>query len=199
MFDIEATVTAATPTELNLTADWPIRWLEAAEGFEIQRKVVLKEILPEFDGTVKRLEIKSDRARWPNLCVGDQVIVRCFVEGESRRFRGTQILSDVGDEVIRGFWNIGTESPVKPLVQPRKCRLRFGTGVSCNEVHIIFEIATSSAFCAALGAVANLSPSRPLHAPRRSGTNCRRSVDCPGVIEPIRFSLPCRMSLHGCF
>ena len=84
MFDIEATVTAATPTELNLTADWPIRWLEAAEGFEIQRKVVLKEILPEFDGTVKRLEIKSDRARWPNLCVGDQVIVRCFVEGESR-------------------------------------------------------------------------------------------------------------------
>jgi hypothetical protein len=84
MFDTEATVTAATPTELTLTADWPIRWLEAAEGFEIQRKVVLKEILPEFDGTVKRLEIKSDRARWPNLCVGDQVIVRCFVEGESR-------------------------------------------------------------------------------------------------------------------
>jgi hypothetical protein len=30
MFDIEATVTAATPTELKLTADWPIRWLEAA-------------------------------------------------------------------------------------------------------------------------------------------------------------------------
>jgi hypothetical protein len=82
MFDIEATVTVATPNELKLTADWPIRWLEAAGGFEIQSKVVLKEILPEFDGTVKRLEIAGNRTRWPNLCVGDQVIVRCFIEGE---------------------------------------------------------------------------------------------------------------------
>ena len=31
MFDIEATVTVATPTELKLTADWPIRWLEHSE------------------------------------------------------------------------------------------------------------------------------------------------------------------------
>ena len=82
MFDIEATVTAASPTELKLTADWPIRWLEASGGYEIQRKVVLQEILPEFDGTVKRLEIVGDRARWPKLCVGDHVIVRCFIEGE---------------------------------------------------------------------------------------------------------------------
>src|SRR5271166_3417444 len=35
--------------------------------------------------------------------------------------------------VKRGFGNNGTKSPVKPLVQPRKCRLRFGTGVSSNE------------------------------------------------------------------
>jgi hypothetical protein len=82
MFDIEATVTVATATELKVTADWPIRWLEATGGFDIQHKVVLKEILPEFDGTVKRLEIAADRARWPNLCVGDHVIVRCFPEGE---------------------------------------------------------------------------------------------------------------------
>jgi hypothetical protein len=82
MFDIEATVTVATPTELKLTADWPIRWLEALGGYEIQRKVAIKEILPEFDGTVKRLEIAGDRARWPNLCVGDHAIVRCFIEGE---------------------------------------------------------------------------------------------------------------------
>ena len=81
-FDIEATVTVATATELKVTADWPIRWLETAEGFEIQRKVVSKEILPEFDGTVKRLEIAGNRALWPNLCVGDDVIVRCFIEGE---------------------------------------------------------------------------------------------------------------------
>ena len=40
------------------------------------------EILSEFDGTVKRLEIEGNRARWPNLCVGDHVIVRCFLEGE---------------------------------------------------------------------------------------------------------------------
>jgi hypothetical protein len=82
MFDIEATVAVATPTELKLTADWPIRWLEALGGFEIQRKAVPKEILPEFDGTVKRLEIAGNRAQWPNLSVGDHVIVRCFVEGE---------------------------------------------------------------------------------------------------------------------
>jgi hypothetical protein len=82
MFDIEATVTVGTATELKVTADWPIRWLEALGGFEIQRKVVSKEILPEFDGTVRRLEIAGDRARWPNLCVDDHVIVRCFLEGE---------------------------------------------------------------------------------------------------------------------
>jgi hypothetical protein len=40
MFDIEAIVTVATATELKVTADWPIRWLEAIEGFEIQRRVV---------------------------------------------------------------------------------------------------------------------------------------------------------------
>ena len=39
MFDIEATVTVATPTELKLTADWPIRWLEALGGYEIQHKI----------------------------------------------------------------------------------------------------------------------------------------------------------------
>jgi hypothetical protein len=82
MFDIEATVTVATPTELKVTADWPIRWLEATGGYEIQRKVVINEKMPEFDGTVKRLEIAGNRARWPNLCVGDHVIVRCFIEGE---------------------------------------------------------------------------------------------------------------------
>jgi len=82
MFDIEATVTVATPTELKLTADWPIRWLEALGGSEIQRKAVPNEKLPEFDGTVKRLEIAGNRAEWPNLSVGDHVIVRCFVEGE---------------------------------------------------------------------------------------------------------------------
>jgi hypothetical protein len=82
MFDIEATVTVATPTEFKLTANWPIRWLEASGGLEIQRQVVLPEILPVFDGTVHRLEIAGDRARWPNLSVVDHVIVRCFIEGE---------------------------------------------------------------------------------------------------------------------
>jgi hypothetical protein len=33
-----------------------------------------------------------------------------------------------GSHGFRGFGNNGTKSPVKPLVQPRKCRLRFGTG-----------------------------------------------------------------------
>ena len=81
MFDIEATVTVATPTELKLTADWPFRWLEALGGYEIQRKVAINDILPEFDGTVKRLEIAGERARWPNLCVGDRVNRALFYRG----------------------------------------------------------------------------------------------------------------------
>jgi hypothetical protein len=48
---------------------------------------------------------------------------------------------------------------VKPLAQPRKRRLRFGSGVSCNEVHVILEIAMSSAFCSDIG-----TPNRRMHA-----------------------------------
>ena len=40
----------------------------------------------------------------------------------------------------RGFGNIRKKSPVKPLAQPRKRRLRIGSRVSCNEVTVILEI-----------------------------------------------------------
>jgi hypothetical protein len=39
MYDIEATVTTATPTELKLTASWPLDWLQAPNSIEIQRKL----------------------------------------------------------------------------------------------------------------------------------------------------------------
>jgi hypothetical protein len=39
MYDIEATVMTATPTELKLTASWPLDWLQAPNSIEIQRKL----------------------------------------------------------------------------------------------------------------------------------------------------------------
>jgi hypothetical protein len=104
----------------------------------------------------------------PNNLVCVAVTVEQLKKKSSREFiisrsQSRRIYPSV---TIWGFGNNGTKSPVKPLVQPRKCRLRFGTGVSRNEVHVIFEIATSSAFCPALGAA-----NRRVHAvcPERSG------------------------------
>jgi hypothetical protein len=37
MYNIEATITTATPTELKLTASWPLDWLQAPNSIEIQR------------------------------------------------------------------------------------------------------------------------------------------------------------------
>jgi hypothetical protein len=36
MYDIEAIVTVATPTELKLKANWPLVWLQAPGFIEIQ-------------------------------------------------------------------------------------------------------------------------------------------------------------------
>jgi hypothetical protein len=85
MYDIEATVTLTTPNELRLIANWPLRWLQAAGSIEIQRKFSPEETLPVVKGPVQHSEIAVYRGNWPDLGVGDRVIVRCFLHGESRQ------------------------------------------------------------------------------------------------------------------
>jgi hypothetical protein len=43
MYDIEAIVTVATPTELKLKANWPLVWLQAHGSIEIQRQLLAGE------------------------------------------------------------------------------------------------------------------------------------------------------------
>ena len=85
MYDIEAIVTVATPTELKPKANWPLVWLQAPGSIEIQRQLLAGETWgPPLAESVQRIEIDGNRANWPNLRVGDRVIVRLFFPGESR-------------------------------------------------------------------------------------------------------------------
>jgi hypothetical protein len=85
MYEIEATVTLLTPNELKLTADWPLRWLQASGSIEVQRKLEPEETLPGVKGLAQRSEIGVYQRNWPNLVIGDRVIVQCFLQGESRQ------------------------------------------------------------------------------------------------------------------
>jgi len=78
MYDIEAIVTTATPMELKLTGNWPLAWLQLTHSTEIQRKLFRGEVWEPPPGPVQRMEIGGNRAFWPDLKVGDHVIVRCF-------------------------------------------------------------------------------------------------------------------------
>ncbi len=78
MYDIEAIVTTATPTELKVTGNWPLIWLQVLNSTEIQRKLSRGEVWEPPPGPVQRMEIAGNRALWPNLQVGDHVIVHCF-------------------------------------------------------------------------------------------------------------------------
>ncbi len=84
MHEIAATVTTAAPTELKLTGNWPIDWLQAPgiRSIEIQRKLLANESLGSPFVAVREEEILGNRANWPNLQLGDRVIVRCFFPGE---------------------------------------------------------------------------------------------------------------------
>jgi hypothetical protein len=84
MYDIEAIVTTATPPELKLTGNWPLDWLQVPNSIEIRRKLSRGEVWEPPPGPAQRMEIGGNRAFWPNLQVGDHVIVRCFLKGESR-------------------------------------------------------------------------------------------------------------------
>jgi hypothetical protein len=86
MYEIAATVTTAAPTELKLTGNWPVDWLRAPgiRSIEIQRKLLANESLGSPLVALREEQILGDRANWPNLQLGDRVIVRCFSPGESR-------------------------------------------------------------------------------------------------------------------
>jgi hypothetical protein len=85
MYDIEAIVTTATPTELKFTANWPSDWLQAPEpSTEVLRKLSPGEMLSPPSGPLQQMELLGNRAFQPNLQLGDHVIIRCFFKGESR-------------------------------------------------------------------------------------------------------------------
>jgi hypothetical protein len=86
MYEIAATVTTAAPTELKLTGNWPVDWLRAPgiRSIEIQRKLLANESLGSPLVALREEQILGDRANWPNLQLGDRVIVRCFSPGEPR-------------------------------------------------------------------------------------------------------------------
>jgi hypothetical protein len=86
MYEIEAIVTVATPTELKLAGNCPAVWLQAP-GFrstEIARKLAPGKALEAIQEPTQYSEIPGNRGFWPNLQVGDRVILRLFFAGESR-------------------------------------------------------------------------------------------------------------------
>jgi hypothetical protein len=84
MYDVEAMVTETSPTVLELTADWPVDWLQepGIRTMEIQRELLHGEILEPPSVPTERAEIDGNRANWPKLRVGSRVLVRCFYPGE---------------------------------------------------------------------------------------------------------------------
>jgi hypothetical protein len=45
MYENEVTVTTSTRTQLKVTADWPLIWLQAPGSIEILRKLLPREIV----------------------------------------------------------------------------------------------------------------------------------------------------------
>ena len=84
MYDIEATVTETGPTELKITADWPVDWLRepGVRTMEIQRELFHGETLEVPSAPTERAEIHGNRENWPKLQVGNRVMVKCFFPGE---------------------------------------------------------------------------------------------------------------------
>ena len=84
MYEIEVIVTTLTRTELKLTANWPLFWLQVPGSVEILRTLLPGEIVPPVNVSVKRLEFPVNGGFRSNLQLGDRLIVRCFFKGESR-------------------------------------------------------------------------------------------------------------------
>jgi hypothetical protein len=84
MYDVEATVTENAPTQLKLSADWPVGWLRETglRTVEIQRELLDGETLELLWVPTERAEIKGNRGNWRKLHVGLRVLVMCFFPGE---------------------------------------------------------------------------------------------------------------------
>jgi hypothetical protein len=83
MFKIEVIVTTSTRTELKLTADWPLIWLQDPGWIEIERILLPGEIVPRIHDFVKRSALPVNREPLWNMKLGDRALVRCFLKGES--------------------------------------------------------------------------------------------------------------------
>jgi hypothetical protein len=84
MYEIEATVTKATPSELELTADWPLAWWHVEGSSELGCTLEAGEVLPALREPVKRGAFAYSRELHPELERGERVIVRCYLKGEAR-------------------------------------------------------------------------------------------------------------------
>ena len=76
MYDIEATVTNPVPTNLKVIGNWPKVWLQLPKSTKILGKLMPHEVWRATEVETQRLEI-SIPGNWPNLQVGDRVLVRC--------------------------------------------------------------------------------------------------------------------------
>jgi len=83
MFEIDATVTTSTRKELKLTANWPLICLRKAGWIQIERNLLPNEIVPPLNSFVEPSEVPVDRGLLWNLQLGERVLVRCFLKGES--------------------------------------------------------------------------------------------------------------------
>jgi hypothetical protein len=87
MFEIDATVTTSTRTELKLTANWPLIWLQKPGYIQIERNLLPNETVPSLNSFVERSELSVDRDLLWNLQLGDRILIQCFLKGESVELR----------------------------------------------------------------------------------------------------------------
>ena len=85
MYDIEATVQIVTPIELILSGNCPLAWLHAlgVRSTEIVGKLSPGETVEVIQEPSEWSEIPANRGHWPDLQVGDRVVVRLFFASES--------------------------------------------------------------------------------------------------------------------
>ena len=76
-------VTTSTRTELKLTANWPLIWLQNPGCIQIERDLLPNEIVPPLNSVVVRSEFSIDRGLLWDLRLGDRVLVQCFLKDES--------------------------------------------------------------------------------------------------------------------
>jgi|HubBroStandDraft_6_1064221.scaffolds.fasta_scaffold202148_1 hypothetical protein len=83
MFEIDATVTTSTRTELKLTANWPLIWLQKPGHIQIERNLLPSEVVAPFNSVIERAELSVDRGLLWDLRLGDRVLIHCFLNDES--------------------------------------------------------------------------------------------------------------------